>query len=173
MWWTYAENFKLISSLVLDLSLFNWKTLAIVGLRLAENGKRRPFSAKRRPTIAKIFQLISNKSDTNEDIGLKFSAYVHHMSGLNWQKNISLCSNSGSVAPSSKQKLWPPLATIFVETRMNVNSFQDREYVTPCLVMTKLGQVLAKQSKNWPSSDPIFAKYWQNIGQVFWPSSSY
>ena len=39
MWWTNAENFKPISSLVSDLLLFNWKILAIVGLRLAENGK--------------------------------------------------------------------------------------------------------------------------------------
>ena len=51
MWWTNAENFKPISLLVPDLLLFNWKILAIVGLRLAENGKRRLFSAKRRPTI--------------------------------------------------------------------------------------------------------------------------
>ena len=51
-------------------------------------GKRRPFSAKRRPTIAKIFQLNSNKSGTNRDISLKFSAIVHHMSGLNLFKNF-------------------------------------------------------------------------------------
>ena len=36
MWWTNAENFKPISLLVPDLLLFNWKILAIVGLRLAE-----------------------------------------------------------------------------------------------------------------------------------------
>ena len=43
MWWTNAENFKPISLLVPDLLLFNWKILAIVGLRLAENGLRLPF----------------------------------------------------------------------------------------------------------------------------------
>ena len=80
-------------------------------------GKRRPFSPKRRPTIAKIFQLNSNKSGTNGDIGLKFSAFVHHMSGLNWQKNFGHCSISWPVAPSSIQKLCTPLATIFVEKK--------------------------------------------------------
>ena len=39
------------------------------------------------------------------------------MSGLNWPKNFSHCSISGSVAPSSMQKLWTPLATIFVEKK--------------------------------------------------------
>ena len=43
MWWTNAENFKPISLLVPDLLLFNWKILAIVGLRLGENGLRLPF----------------------------------------------------------------------------------------------------------------------------------
>ena len=43
MWWTNAENFKPISLLVSDLLLFNWKILAIVGLRLGENGLRLPF----------------------------------------------------------------------------------------------------------------------------------
>ena len=36
MWWTNAENFRLISSLAPDLLLINWKILAIIGLRLAE-----------------------------------------------------------------------------------------------------------------------------------------
>ena len=43
MWWANAENFKPISLLVSDLLLFNWKILAIVGLRLGENGLRLPF----------------------------------------------------------------------------------------------------------------------------------
>ena len=68
-----------------------------------------------RPTIARIFQLNGNKSKTAQDIDLKFSAFVHHMSGVNWQKNFGHCSISRSVAPSSMQKLCTPLATIFVE----------------------------------------------------------
>ena len=68
-----------------------------------------------RQAVAKIFQLNDNKSKTTQDIDLKFSAFVHHMSGVNWQKNFSHCSISRSVAPSSMQKLCTPLATIFVE----------------------------------------------------------
>ena len=68
-----------------------------------------------RPTIAMIFQLNDNKSEIAQDIDLKFSAIVYHMSGINWQKKFTYCSISGSVAPSSVQKLWTPLATIFVE----------------------------------------------------------
>ena len=70
-----------------------------------------------RQTIARIFQLNDNKSETTQDIDLKFSAFVHYMSGLNWPKNFIHCSISGSVAPSSMQKLWTPLATIIVETK--------------------------------------------------------
>ena len=40
------------------------------------------------------------------------------MSGLNWHKNFSHCSISESAAPSSMQKLWTPLATIFVEKKI-------------------------------------------------------
>ena len=91
-----------------------------IAIQLKYFGNRRPtlpFSAKRRPTIAKIFQLNSNKSETNKDIGLKFSAFVHHMSGLNWQKNFGHNSINSPVAPSSIQKLWAPLATKFVEKK--------------------------------------------------------
>ena len=48
-------------------------------------------------------------------INTKFSAFVYHMSGLNWTKNFSHCSISGPVAPSSMPKLKTPLATIFVK----------------------------------------------------------
>ena len=68
-----------------------------------------------RRAIVKIFQLNDHKSETAQDIDLKFSAFVHHMFGVNWHKNFSHCSISESVAPSSMQKLWTPLATIFVE----------------------------------------------------------
>ena len=70
-----------------------------------------------RPTIARIFQLNGNKSETTQDIDLKFSSFVHHMFGVNWHKNFSHCSISRSVAPSSMQKLCTPLATIFVEKK--------------------------------------------------------
>ena len=70
-----------------------------------------------RPTIARFFQLNGNKSKTAQDIDLKFSAFAHHMSGVNWQKNFGHCSISMSVAPSSMQKLCTPLATIFVEKK--------------------------------------------------------
>ena len=61
-------------------------------------------SYKDRRAIARKFQLNSNNSKTAQNIDLKFSAFVHHMSGLNLHKNFSHCSISES-APSSMQKL--------------------------------------------------------------------
>ena len=46
-----------------------------------------------------------------------FSAFVHHMSGLNWHKNFGYCSTIESAVPSSMQKLWTPLATKFLEKK--------------------------------------------------------
>ena len=74
-----------------------------------------PISYERRRAIVKIFQLNDHKSEIAQDIDLKFSAFAHHMFGVNWHKNFSHCSISGSVAPSSMQKICTPLATIFVE----------------------------------------------------------
>ena len=79
--------------------------------------KNWPISYERRRAIAGKFQLNGNNSKTAQDIDLKFSAFVHHMSGVNWHKNFNQCSISGLVAPSSMQKLWTPLATIFVEKK--------------------------------------------------------
>ena len=62
---------------------------------------------KCRRVIVKIFQLHDRKSEN-----------AHHMFGVNWLKNFSHCSISGSVAPSSMQKLCTPLATIFVEKKI-------------------------------------------------------
>ena len=69
---------------------------------------------KGRPLITKKNQLISNFY-INQDIALKFSAYVYHMSTLDWQKFFWHYSISGSAAPPSVPKLPMPLATIFVE----------------------------------------------------------
>ena len=79
--------------------------------------KNWPISYKRRQAIAKIFQLNGNNSKTAQDIDLNFSAFVYYMYGLNWHKNFSHCSISESAAPSSMQKLWTPIATIFVEKK--------------------------------------------------------
>ena len=70
---------------------------------------------KGRPLITKKNQLISNNFYINQDIALKFSAYVYHMSALNWQRNFWHYSISRSAAPPSVPKLLMPLATIFVE----------------------------------------------------------
>ena len=40
------------------------------------------------------------------------------MSGVNWQRDFSHYSISGSVAPSSMQKLWTPLSTISIEKKI-------------------------------------------------------
>ena len=74
-----------------------------------------PTFTERRPTFTKNFQLNNDNSKTNQDISLKFSAYVYHVSVVNWSKNFGSCSISWSVAPPSMPKLWMPLATIFVE----------------------------------------------------------
>ena len=74
------------------------------------------YSSKR--TVARIFQLNDHKFETAQDIDLKFSVFVRHMSGVNWHKNFSFCSISGSVGPSSVQKLCTPIATIFVEKKI-------------------------------------------------------
>ena len=39
-----------------------------------------------RRAIAIIFQLNDNKSETAQDIDLKFSAFVHHMAWVNWRE---------------------------------------------------------------------------------------
>ena len=70
---------------------------------------------KGRPLITQKIQLISNNFYINQDIALKFSAYVYHMSALNWQKNFWHYSIGRSAAPPSVPKLLMPLATIFVE----------------------------------------------------------
>ena len=65
--------------------------------------------------------LNDNKSKTAQDIDLNFSAFIHHIFGLNWQKNLGHFSISGSVVPSSVQKLLTPLATLFVEKNFEKN----------------------------------------------------
>ena len=70
------------------------------------------------PLVATNFQSFGSNSNINQISILKFSAFVYHMSGPNWLKNFSHCSISGSVAPSSMQKLWTPLAAIFVEKKI-------------------------------------------------------
>ena len=42
-----------------------------------------PIFYKHRLAIGRIFQLNDNKSETTQDIDLKFSAFVYHKSGLN------------------------------------------------------------------------------------------
>ena len=72
-------------------------------------------SAERRRMLTRIYQLIHDYSKMVWDISLKFSAYVHHMTALIWHKNFGHCLLSKKAAPSSKPKLWKPLAAIFVE----------------------------------------------------------
>ena len=45
--------------------------------------KNWPISYERRRAIARIFQLNNHNSETPQDIDLKFSAFDHHMSGVN------------------------------------------------------------------------------------------
>ena len=49
---------------------------------------------RRRPFVTTNFQLFGHYSIKNQDIFLKFSAFLHHMCVLNGHKNLGLCSNS-------------------------------------------------------------------------------
>ena len=73
------------------------------------------FLMKGRPLNKLNFWLICNNFYINQDIALKFSANVYHMSVLNWQKFFWYYSISGSAAPPNVPMLLMPLATIFVE----------------------------------------------------------
>ena len=46
------------------------------------------------PLVVTFFQLFGHYSNKNQDIFLKFSAFLYHMCVLNWHKNLGLCSNS-------------------------------------------------------------------------------
>ena len=83
------------------------------------------FLVKGRPLNKVNFWLIGNNFYKNQDIALKFSAYVYHMSTLDWQKIFWHCSISGSAAPPSMQKLPMPLATILVEIFSKKNFFGE------------------------------------------------
>ena len=89
---------------------FIFQTLATVCRILA-------ISCKMWPKMEEQFRFFLNYGKVFNWINTKFSAFVHHMSGLNWTKNFSHCSISGPVAPSSMPKLKTPLATIFVEKK--------------------------------------------------------
>ena len=65
--------------------------------------------------LPKFSAFFYHNSEMDQDINLKFSAIVYHMSWLNCSKNMSYCSIIRQVAPSTMQKLWTPLATVFVE----------------------------------------------------------
>ena len=69
------------------------------------------------PTIAKIFQLNSNKPKADKNLSLNLSAFVYHAAGINLQKKFAHCSISASVVPSSIHKLWAPLATILMKKK--------------------------------------------------------
>ena len=73
------------------------------------------FLVKGRPLNKLNFWLICNNFYKNQDIALKFSAYVYNMSALNWQRNFWHYSIGRSAVPPSVPKLLTPSATILVE----------------------------------------------------------
>ena len=74
-----------------------------------------PKVSKGGPLATTIFHLIGHYSEMSQDIFLKFSAFVHHMPLLNWQKNFGLCSNQPARYGQYWPKFWMPLGSIFVE----------------------------------------------------------
>ena len=69
-------------------------------------------ATRRRPFVTTNFQLFGHYSKKNQDIFLKFSAFVYHKSVLNWQKVF--CNQPASYS-QFRPKLWTPLGTVFVE----------------------------------------------------------
>ena len=55
--------------------------------------------SNRGPLVTTNFQSFSSKSNKNQDIFLKFSAFVHHMSVQIWQKNSCHFSSSQPSRP--------------------------------------------------------------------------
>ena len=113
-------------------------------------------------------------------INTKFSAFVLHMSGLNWRKNFSHCSISGPVAPSSMPKLKTPLATIFVEKKIWKKFWWGSRpnWVTPWkefVISWKKWRfeifrtsLVSRASGSWSGlPKPRFARFWQlsNLGK--------
>ena len=67
----------------------------------------------RGPLVATNFQSFSSKSNKNQDIFLKFSAFVHHIANMTKKfcPFFKWPAHHGPFQP----KLWTPLATVFVE----------------------------------------------------------
>ena len=64
-------------------------------------------------------QLFCSHFHMHQDIFLKLSGFVHHMSALNWQKNLGHCFISQPATAHIGKKLWWPLATVIFEIFWN------------------------------------------------------
>ena len=106
--WKFQSN-RLIHKKVIAIWL---KIISYKWPQFAGNG---PNPANCGHLLQKIFSLLTITFFMNQAIALKFSAFVHHMSALNWQKIFWYYSICGSVVPPIVPKPRTPLVTIFVE----------------------------------------------------------
>ena len=99
------EGIKLNCTGNFGIVLKEWETITRVSIicttwKITSYFANWPILYNSRRATARIFQLNSNKSETAQDIDLKFSAFVHHMFGLNRQENFCHCSINESAPPS-------------------------------------------------------------------------
>ena len=72
------------------------------------------------PFVTTNFQFFGHYSNKNQDIFLKFSAFVHHQLVLNWQKNFGHCFISWSATAHFSQNfdgLQRPYLLRYFETK--------------------------------------------------------
>ena len=134
---TYDEQMLKISRQYLDLRKSYDHLTENLAQQMAYFQQNWLWPTESRPFVPLNFQLNGHNFYIDQDIALKFSAFVHHMFALNWQKNFRHYLISVPVAPSSMPKLPTPLATIFVE--------------------------IFFQKKNWWGFGPIWVTPWKNF----------
>ena len=93
-WWTSPENFSSIAWFIFESLLINWffyESLAPSLVTLVHFWSKVTILGAKH---SEKNQLISNKTNMNQAIFLKFSAFVHQVFALNWHKNFCHCSIS-------------------------------------------------------------------------------
>ena len=113
-WWTKTENFKKIAWFIFDLLLINWFFSECLAPSMVTSDKKCTKVTILGAKHSQKNQLISNKSNTNQAILLKFSVFVHQVSVLNWQKKFLPSLNQPASTSPFLPKIWTALATVFI-----------------------------------------------------------
>ena len=87
------------------------------GSLVDKRGQKNTLLSAKGTTSVSNFQLFGHYSNKNQDIFLKFSAFLYLMFVLNWQKNFGRCSISLPATTNFDQNfgwlLWPYLLEFF------------------------------------------------------------